>query len=235
MPVSPADEKPYRLLVLLTSAYRSTHPPAPDSFAAVFESLVGRVSAAASPEELALLHAAFEKRTGKFGPDDPWFEVRSRAFWDFAMTQKDAAAPIRAALEGRERAWADALPRAHRGLFEARHEPRGVVVHDVLGGADLLVHEVDEGTTDALAESSSLFDGAVVALASPVRLALLPGAIFHPEEARDAIAGVVAVGRSRGIQDEALLDALLRMELSLRVLSRVKPSYAYRAEALAGR
>ena len=65
------------------------------------------------------------------------------------------------------------------------------------------------------------------------QLALLPGAIFHPEGAEEAIAAVVLAARARGIPDGALLDALLRMELSLRTLSRVKPAYAYRAEALA--
>jgi hypothetical protein len=233
VPVSLTREKPYRRFVAAFSTAPSSRA-APASFAAVFEALVAKVSSAAKPDEIRTLHAAFEQRTGTFGPDDPWFELRSRAFWDDAMTRRDAASRVLLELDGPERAWAEALPRAHRGLFEARHVDGGLVLHDVLGGAELFVHEMDEASRDALAGTSSLFDGTVAARKAPVRLALLPGAIFHRAEAAEAIAQVVAVGRARGLTGDTLLDALLRMELSLRVLSRVKPSYAYRAEALPG-
>jgi hypothetical protein len=184
------------------------------------------------------LHQAFEHRTGAFGPDDPWFESRTRAFWDDTMTRQRAqllapGGPFEG-LDAADAPWADALGRAHRGLFESRVEDGGVVLSDVLTGAELVVHEVDEASRDSLASNRSLLDGTVVAAVSPVRLALLPGAIFHPEGAEDAIALVIARARTRALPDVALLDALLRMELSLRTLSRVKPAYAYRPEALAG-
>jgi len=186
---------------------------------------------------MARLHGAFERRTGAFGPDDPWFEPRSRAFWDDTMTRQEAGVRAIAALEPDnegERLWAAALPRAHRGLFRLHDGGGSLALSDVLSGAEFRVHEVDEASRDALASTGALFDGTVVALASPARLALLPGAIFHPEAAEEAILKVVDAARHRGLHDGALLDALLRMELSLRTLSRVKPSYAYRAEALAG-
>ncbi len=212
-------------------------------FEAAFERLVARVGAATPAAEMAALHRAFEQRTGAFGPDDPWFESRSRAFWDDTMTRTPQMALARraeGAAEGvpdADAPWAEALSRSHRGLFRSREEDGAVVLADLLSGAELVVHEMDEASRDALASTRGVFDGTVVALATlttPVRLALLPGAIFHPEAADDPIAAVVSAARGRGMADGALLDALLRMELSLRTLSRVKLSYAYRAEALAG-
>jgi len=182
------------------------------------------------------MHGDFEQRTGAFGPDDPWFEVRSRAFWDDAMTRQRAVSSVAGeALDDGEEIWAGALARAHRGLFESRVHGDGIVLSDVLTGAELLLDEIDDASRDGIASTDALFDGTVVALSSPVRLALLPGAIFHPESATSAITAVVAAARARGLSHDALLDALLRMELSLRVMSRVKPSYAYRAEVLASR
>ena len=43
---------------------------------------------------------------------------------------------------------------------------------------------------------------------------------------------VLDAARTKGLSTDDVLDALLRMELSLRTLSRVKPAYAYRPEAL---
>jgi hypothetical protein len=207
------------------------------SFESVFERLVAKVGAAIPPPEMARLHAAFEQRTGAFGPDDPWFESRSRAFWDDVMTrQPGSTAPILEGAEGGEEPWALALRRSHRGLFLSRTDHGALVLSDILSGAELLVHEVDEASRDSLASNESVFDGTVVALSSGEsgRLALLPGSIFHLEGAEEAIAHVIAAARARGIANGALQDALLRMELSLRTLSRVKPSYAYRPEALTG-
>jgi hypothetical protein len=206
---------------------------AAQSFDVTFERLVGKVGAGTPAERMSALHEAFEQRTGSFGPDDPWFESRSRAFWDDVMTRQrglEAAGD----LGDEERPWADALSRSHRGLFQAESREGALILTDVLGGAVFLVHHVDVASRDAIASTSGLFDGTVVAATSPVRIALLPGAVFHPEEASDAIAAVVGKARDRGIDDAALLDALLRMELSLRTFSRVKPAYAYRAEALVG-
>ena len=66
----------------------------------------------------------------------------------------------------------------------------------------------------------------------PVRVGILPGALFHPEDATEAIEQILDVARERTMETDDVLDALLRMELSLRSLSRVKPGYAYRVQAL---
>jgi hypothetical protein len=138
-------------------------------------------------------------------------------------------------LEPDEKLWGEALGRAHRGLFRARAAEEGAHLADVLSGSEFVVTELDEALGDALSSAEpdgTLFDGTVIALEVPVRLGLLPGAVFHPDGTTEAIRAVVVAARARGLTNDVLLDALLRMELSLRTLSRVKPSYAYRAEAL---
>lgn len=201
-------------------------------FAAAFEGLVAHVAATLPAERIAELHQAFEKRTGAFGPDDRWFESRSRAFWDDMMTRQPAVRDALATV-GEDQPWALALGRSHRGLFRSAADERGrLVLSDLWSGVTLFVDDMDDASRDALRAPTGPFDGTVVAVADPVRLALLPGAIFHAEDAEPAIVEVLGLARSRGLASGAVLDALLRMEMSLQVLSRVKPSYAYRAEAL---
>jgi hypothetical protein len=72
----------------------------------------------------------------------------------------------------------------------------------------------------------------VVGADEPLEVALLPGAIYHPHDATSAIEQVIGAARARDLTTDDTLDALLRMERSLRALSRVKAAYAYRAEAL---
>jgi hypothetical protein len=64
------------------------------------------------------------------------------------------------------------------------------------------------------------------------RIVLLPGAVFHAADALEPIRALVPEARARGLTTHAFLDALLRMDHALRALSRVKPAFAYRKEAL---
>jgi len=124
---------------------------------------------------------------------------------------------------------------------------------DEWSGAELAVTTCDDETLAELATAGGqLFDARVVGCAGdPSRdgsadtnssggsagsgfvIALLPGAVFHPREATAVIGPVLAAARSRSLPTDDALDALLRMERTLRSLSRVKPAYAYRPDALA--
>jgi hypothetical protein len=178
------------------------------------------------------MHAAFEARTGAFSPDDPWFEERSRAFWCDAITRGRFGREVEGELADDDRRWLAPLERAHRGLFR-RAETSGQLV-DVWSGAELVVTDLDDVARAELdAAAGQLFDARVVGADEPLVVALLPGAIFHPHEATAAIEQVVAAARARDLATHDVLDALLRMERSLRALSRVKAAYAYRVEALA--
>jgi hypothetical protein len=182
---------------------------------------------------LAEMRRVFVEKTGDFGPENPWFEARSRAFWDDALTHQGFAQEVATEVREEARAWVAGLMRAHRGLFRAvrRHERMTLV--DVWGGAEFLVDEIDQASYDAIEAATAPFDGHIAARKDPLSIALLPGAIFHPAEAQDALEAVLSAARAQKLETPQVLDALLRMELSLRTLSRVKPAYAYRPEALA--
>ena len=59
------------------------------------------------------MRAEFQRRTGTFGPEDPWFENRARAFWDDALVTQGAARAV-------ERL--DSVPRAEE-IAEKGPEP----------------------------------------------------------------------------------------------------------------
>jgi hypothetical protein len=186
---------------------------------------------------VAEMRARFEARTGAFKPEDPWFEERSRAFWCDAVTAGAFGRTVEAELGDDERACLGPLERAHRGLFRAAAaedgERGGDVLVDVWSGAELVVTTMDEASRAELdASSGQLFDARVVGSIEPWEVALLPGAVFHPRDATAAITPVLAAARARGLPAAEVLDALLRMERTLRSLSRVKAAYAYRPDAL---
>jgi len=202
--------------------------------------------APARAERVATLRASWEERTGAFSPEDPWFEERSRGFWDDAVTTQRFGRDVADELREDERVWLAPLERAHRGLFRVSAEDRDVL-EDVWSGAELVVTTVDEASRAELdASSGQLFDARIVGLgpwsvsrgpdpAPPLTVALLPGAVFHSRDATEHVAPVLAAARARGMSTGDTLDALLRMQRALRSLSRVKPGYAYRAEALSPR
>src|ERR1019366_1813045 len=203
------------------------------------ESPAGRVARASE------MKAAFEARTGAFSPEDPWFEERSRAFWCDAVTRGRFGREVEAELEPADRQWLGPLERAHRGLFRASRAARGARASggtprrseawliDVWSGAELLVTTLDDAARAELdAASGQLFDARGVGADEPLEVALLPGAIYHPHAGTSAIEQVIGAARARDLTTDDTLDALLRMERSLRALSRVKAAYAYRAEAL---
>ena len=184
---------------------------------------------------VADMRARFEARTGAFTPDDPWFEERSRAFWCDAITTERFGAAVMGELTADQAAWLGPLARAHRGLFRAGGE-HGEVLADAWSGAELSVRTMDEASRAELdASAGQLFDARVVGSSDPFVVALLPGAVFHPLDATAAIGPILSAARQRGLPTTDTLDALLRMQRTLRSLSRVKAAYAYRVDALSPR
>ncbi|MEO6417934.1 MAG: hypothetical protein ABIP39_00905 [Polyangiaceae bacterium] len=183
---------------------------------------------------MAEMRQAFEARTGSFGPEDPWFEARSSAFWDDAVTSQGFSGRVSDALPEAARGWLQPLARAHRGLFRAEEAESKWTLVDVWSGAEFIVDAPEGGLRQALdAAEGSLIDGRLVGRDAPLSIDLLPGAIFHPPDASEAIEKVIEVARAQKLGRELTLDALLRMERNLRSHSRVKPAYAYRSSELA--
>ena len=180
----------------------------------------------------------FEKRTGAFGPEDAWFEARSRAFWDDALTTQGFAA-LAAPHAGEEvSAVVARFGRAHRGVFLVDDvDDRGAHLVDLWSGAELLVRHLDEAQAVTLEHAEGPMDARVVA--GPVAggaevapLFVLPGALHHGSEATEPLLKVIAAARERDMATGDALDALLRMELVFRSSSRVKAGFAYRVESL---
>jgi hypothetical protein len=192
------------------------------------------------------LRARFETGTGAFASEDSYFEARSRAFWCDAIARSRFGRDVEAELTAEERAWLGPLERAHRGLFRVAADVDGPAgptggasaagarsLVDVWSGAEFEVTVLDDESSAELdAGSGQLFDARVVVSEDARTVALLPGAVFHPREATAPIDTVLAAARDRALSTDDTLDALLRMERSLRSLSRVKAAYAYRPEAL---
>ena len=189
-----------------------------------YDAVVERGADGALGELAARLRADFQKRTGSFQPEDAWFETRSRAFWDDALTAR------RFGIEA-EHAFGRSFARAHRGLFvvEERDE-RSAILADLWSGAELAVRCLDETQALTLEHADAPFDARVVGAGDA--LYVLPGAYHHRPDAIEAVLSILEAARGRGLSTEATLDALLRMDLVLRASSRVKPSFAYRVEAL---
>ncbi len=212
----------------------SSHPLVdPLPLALAIETIAALGMAETHKERVAAMHRNFEERTGAFRAEEPWFEARSRAFWDDAVTRQGFARTVLSQLPDQVRAWVPGLERAHRGLFFASQSTSRRILRDVWSGAEFVVDEVDEASRSALDAPSGPFDGRLAALSMPLRVGLLPGAVFHPEDANEPIERILEAARERQLPTDTVLDALLRMEMSLRTMSRVKAGYAYRAEALA--
>ena len=201
-----------------------------------YDAILAPGASADRAAHVAEMRAAFERRTGEFAPEDPWFEARSRAFWDDAVTTQGFARDVLAegSLPEGARVWVPRLERAHRGLFvpASSNEPGRPVLRDLWGGAEMVVHVLDDASRDALAAAAAPFDARLVGSDDPPRVAMLPGAVFHPADAAGPIDGVLAKGRAEGRRSSDVLDALLRMERGLRASARVKAAYAYRADRL---
>lgn len=186
---------------------------------AAYDALVEKTAEDAAAA--ASLRDAYQRRTGTFGPEDPWFETRSRALWDDVVTS--AGFPY---------------ARAHRGFFIVA-ESEGELedgadakLVDLWSGAELLVHHLDEAQALALEHAEGPIDARVVAAGDPRALFVLPGAYHHAADALEPATAVLGAAHDRGMDTTAALDALMRMDLVFRSSSRVKASFAYKAEAL---
>lgn len=199
---------------------------------AAYDAAVALVSDDGIASEVARMREAFQKRTGKFDTEDPWFEARTRAFWDDALATQGLAALAADKLDDDARPLLRRFARAHRGLFEvAEADGRGARLVDVWSGAELLVRHLDEAQRLALEHADGLMDARVVA-ASDDALFVLPGAFHHTAEASESAMKVVEAARMRALATGDVLDALMRMELVFRASSRVKAAFAYRVDSL---
>lgn len=179
------------------------------------------------------MRAHFCERTGDFGPEHDFFEARSRAFWDDALSGQGLGERLAAEIPEAHREGAVAIARAARGLFRVAPIEQGYHLTDEWNGARFFVASPPDGLRDALLRAEGYVDGRVAATLESHETLILPGALFHPADAIEAIDQLMVIARERGLSTQTFLDSLLTMERNLRAHSRVKAKYAYRPEALA--
>lgn len=219
----------------------------PGSIEAAVNAIIERGGAEEHRESVRLLRRDFERRTGAFGPDDAWFESRSKAFWDDALL-RGFVGVVKEEL-GLTQEIVRAFENAHRGLFAVHRKEKTLLECAVTGAVLAIDPPTTPGLAEALDRAEGFVQGFVVGtLFSPEggswtglrarsfdlspEVVLLPGAVFHAAQATQAIEGVIAVARQRGIAELELLDALLRMDRTFRAMPRAKAQLAYRPEAL---
>lgn len=187
-----------------------------------YEELMTRGGAPEHEAEVRARRSAFEKRTGAFGVDDPWFDARSKAFWDDALV-RGFARLVQGEVSESSAAHVAAIERAHRGLFLAR-EIGGPILECAITGAAFPLTGAPLG--------EGFVQGWVAGAASPREIVLLPGAITHAPEATGAIESLLERAAALRLRKDDLLDALLRMDRTLQAMPRPKAQLAYRPEAL---
>ncbi|MBX3226314.1 MAG: hypothetical protein KIT84_42975 [Labilithrix sp.] len=212
---------------------RQTEGTTPAQIAAAYEAIVGLGDRGDLGAAAAEMRAEFQRRTGAYGPDDAWFENRSRAFWDDALTTQGFAVRAAEELGDAEQAIARCFARAHRGFFlvEEVDERRAHLV-DAWSGAELMVRVIDETQALTLEHAEGPMDARVTSAPGTSDLFVLPGAYHHPADALEHAIDVLIEAKTRAYTTKDALDALLRMELVLRSSSRVKAPFAYRVENL---
>jgi len=212
---------------------RQTDGTTPAQLAAAYEAIIGLGDTSELGAAALEMRAEFQRRTGAYGPEDAWFENRSRAFWDDALASQGFAVRAAAQLGEDEQAIARCIARSHRGFFLVDEvDERRAHLIDAWSGAELLVRLIDETQALTLEHAEGPMDARVTSAPGTTDLFVLPGAYHHPADALEHAMDVLAIAKERSYTTRDALDALLRMELVLRSSSRVKAPFAYRIENL---
>jgi hypothetical protein len=204
----------------------------------VLEALVRRATEADGGVDLGRAREAFHQHAGSFEPGDLGYEPRIRFFLDWylcAWVSADGSRPAaRVARSPEEQAIAGACANAERTLLSVVEvDGAQVRVSDPLGGARLRITQAPGPGAERL-RAGDVLDGHLVVLDE--RILLMPGPIFHPPEAHESLAAILARARDeRTLERAELLDALLRMQLRLERFTSMRARHIYRWEALGER
>jgi hypothetical protein len=217
------------------------------TLSAVYEELVERAARPPFASAAEAGRAAFFARTGALPDDHPQFAARLAAAWEDALVQ--AAHPDQGPLavgtpliatvgqtleDEAERDIAALLAAGQRGLFEVRATGEHRFLFDHLRGGSFLLLRNDELGRTAPRRPRDPAPGLIVGrlVGAYDGCTLLPGLIFLPPDATPLLPPILAEARTRGLGDDAVLDALLRMDHTLHTLSRVKAGFAFRSASL---
>lgn len=202
--------------------------------AAVYEELVDRAHLPPHAEAAHAWVQEFLERTGILPADHPQAPFRLAAAWEDALCRGGLAASLAAELEDpAERNLALLVTRNQRGVFRFDTVGGRHFVHDLWSGASfILLARDDIGRAISGDNLGSLCIGRVVGASDGC--AFLPGAVFQDPQASGAIETLIAAAAERDMEGDDVFDRLLRMDFTLRTMSRPRAAYAYRVEALRG-
>jgi hypothetical protein len=208
------------------------------------EGLVDTLVAGLAAEVVERARASFEARGGAFTTADPFHEERIRAFSDDLVCDQRLAdgrtAAERALAEvpvddsSEVGAWLRALTQSERSLYRAEIHAGRPTLRCLLGGS-LLVTRLDADPRDAAARlrEGDVFDGRLAPLHGEVRV--LPGMVFHREEAHEALFALVQGAIAAGLPRLEILDGLLRMRMRHDRFTSIHARHLYRLDALGTR
>lgn len=198
--------------------------------------LVERMTRDADPAVVARARVAFEAATGPFVAGETWYEERIAAFFDYALVAFDGGAlaarfAARGDVDPEERALALAMRRGERSVFRVERIGADRVLEGLFG-ARYRVAPVGVG---GRLLGGEWVDGRLVSASGS--LELMPGAIFHPSEAHEAIDAIVRSLREPGATERArsqedLADALLRMRMRFDRFTSMHARHVYRYDAI---
>ncbi len=202
---------------------------------AVYDELLARAMQPPEADGFERWVQAFLRRTGRFDAGGVEAARRMDAAREDALCRGGWAARLAGGLsDPAEQSLAALLPRAHRGVFVFDRVREHRIVRDILQGGAFLLVPRDSVGREVIDDN----EGAVCVarlVGGMDGCAMLPGVVFHRADATPHIVEVVATARERGMAVDDVCEALLRMDHALQTLSRVRPAYAYRSEALAWR
>lgn len=198
------------------------------------EALIEELARGTDEGEVSRAQAAFFELGGAYEPGEPFYEERSRAFFDWMVCAWQGGAVARRArrpgIDERRDVLLRALTAPMRSIFEVEAEAsaeRGPRVRCLLGGAAFELEP--EGAAARLREGDVL-DARVVGVEGAVLL--LPGPVFHPREAHEALREVLRRAVAEGREEVALCDALLRVRMRFDRFTSMQARHVYRYDAL---
>ena len=188
------------------------------------ELLVERLVGLVPRSEFDAARAEFERRGGAFSAADPWNEERLRALADDIVVPR-AAAWASLPQSDDERAWILGMMQCERSLFVVETEER---LRCLLGGAIYRARFAD--APSARLRAGDIFDGRIALVGDAIRV--LPGMIFHTEEAHESLLALVHQARLESTPRALVLNGLMRMRMRHDRFVSIHAKHIYRFESL---
>ena len=191
----------------------------------LIEHLIERLLGLVARDDYDLARAGFERRGGAFSALDTWNEERLRALADDIVVTRAASLQTSLTLQPEEHAWLVGMQTAERSLFVVEENER---LRCLLG--DAVYRATFADAPSARLRVGDIFDGRIALVGEVIRV--LPGMIFHAEEAHQSLRALVQQARAQGTAHDVILDGLMRMRMRHDRFVSIHARHIYRFESL---